>query len=240
MLNLGEPLLTLAELVDIIHFAEAGPVDPDAKVDIAFVEGSVTTPDEMQRIQRVRANSRYLITIGACATAGGIQALRNHANSRDWMAAIYAQPEFIATLDTSTAIAEHVRVDFELWGCPINSQQIVAVVRALLFGVAPLQEHDSLCLECKRQGNVCVLVTGQKPCMGPVTQTGCGALCPKFGRDCYACYGPKENSNPDSLMQRFKGFGLLPIDIERRFLSINNNAPTFAAAGQKAKENRHD
>ena len=156
------------------------------------------------------------------------------------MAAIYAQPEFIATLDTSTAIAEHVRVDFELWGCPINSHQIVATVRALLFGVAPLSEHDSLCLECKRQGNVCVLVTEQKPCMGPVTQTGCGALCPKFGRDCYACYGPKENSNADSLMQRFKGFGLLPVDIERRFLSINNHAPAFAKAAQTAKEMTDD
>jgi len=230
----------LAELVDIVHFAEAGPVEPDAKVDIAFIEGSITTPDEMERIQRVRANSRCLITIGACATAGGLQALRNQVDASEWMAAIYAQPEFIQTLDTSTAIADHVRVDFELWGCPINSQQIVAVVRALLFGVAPLQEHDSLCLECKRQGNVCVLVTEQKPCMGPVTQTGCGALCPKFGRDCYACFGPKENANPDSLMRRFKGFGLLPVDIERRFLSINNNAPAFAKAAQRAKENRHD
>ncbi len=240
MLNLGEPLLTLAELVDIIHFAEAGPVDPEAKVDIAFVEGSITTPDERERIQRVRANSRYLITIGACATAGGIQALRNHANTSEWMAAIYAQPEFIQILDTSTAIAEHVRVDFELWGCPINSQQIVAVIRALLFGVAPLQEHDSVCLECKRQGNVCVLVTQQQPCMGPVTQTGCGALCPKFGRACYACYGPKENSNADSLSQRFQGFGLLPDVISRKFLLINNAAPAFAEAGQKAKENNHD
>jgi len=240
LLNLGEPLLTLAELVDIIHFAEAGPVDPEAKVDIAFVEGSITTPDELQRIQRVRANSRYLITIGACATAGGIQALRNHANTSEWMAAIYAQPDFIETLDTSTAIAEHVRVDFELWGCPINSHQIVAVVRALLFGVAPLQEHDSLCLECKRQGNVCVLVTQQQPCMGPVTQTGCGALCPKFGRACYACYGPKENSNSDSLSQRFQGFGLLPDEIADKFLLINNAAPAFAAAGQKAKEIDHD
>ncbi len=230
----------LAELVDIVHFAEAGPVEPDARVDIAFVEGSITTAGELQRIQRVRANSRYLITIGACATAGGIQALRNNANVRDWMAAIYAQSEFIDTLETSTAIAEHVRVDFELWGCPISSQQIVAVIRALLFGVVPLQEQDSLCFECKRQGNVCVLVTGQQACMGPVTKAGCGALCPKFGRACYACYGPKENANPDSLSQRFQGFGLLPDEIAHKFLSINNSAPVFAEAGKKAKENGHD
>lgn len=240
MLNLGEPLLTLAELVDIVHFAEAGPVEPDAEIDIAFVEGSVTTPDEKERIQRVRANSRYLITIGACATAGGLQALRNNANASEWMAAVYPSPEFIETLETSTAIAEHVRVDFELWGCPINSDQILSVIRALLFGVMPVKDHDSLCMECKRQGNVCMLVTQQKPCMGPVTQTGCGALCPSFGRDCYGCYGPKENTNTDSLSQRFQGFGLMPKEIARKFLLINNHAPAFAEAGQKALEPEHD
>lgn len=240
MLNLGEPLLALAELVDIVHFAEAGPVEPDAEIDIAFVEGSVTTPDEKERIQRVRANSRYLITIGACATAGGLQALRNNANANEWMAAVYPSPEFIETLETSTAIAEHVRVDFELWGCPISSDQILSVIRALLFGVTPVKDHDSLCVECKRQGNVCVLVTQQQPCMGPVTQTGCGALCPSFGRDCYGCYGPKENTNADSLSQRFQGFGLMPKEISRKFLLINNHAPAFAEAGQKALEVEHD
>ena len=239
-LNLGESLLTLANLVEISHFAEAGPVEPEAEVDIAFVEGSITTPDEQERIKQVRAHSRYLITIGACATAGGLQALRNHANVSEWMAAIYAKPEFIETLPDSTAISEHVRVDFELWGCPVNSRQIVTAVRALLFGVTPVQEHDSLCLECKRQGNICVMVTQQAPCMGPVTQTGCGALCPSFGRDCYACYGPAENANPDSLSLRFQGFGLLPEEIARKFLLINNNAPVFAEAGQKAKQASHD
>lgn len=238
-LNLGQPLLTLAEMVDIVHFAEAGPLGPEAEVDIAFVEGSVTTPDEAERIQRVRGNSRYLVTIGACATAGGVQALRNHADADGWMAAVYARREFIQTLATSTPIAEHVRVDYELWGCPINSRQLLTLVRDMLFGVAPVIEHDSVCLECKRQGNVCVLVAQQKPCMGPVTKTGCGALCPRFGRDCYACYGPSENPNAQALSQRFVGLGLLPEDIERRFLHINNHAPAFSeagnAAGQKAR-----
>lgn len=226
--------MTLAELVDIVHFAEAGPVQADAEVDIAFVEGSITTPDESERIQAVRANSRYLVTIGACATAGGVQALRNHADAPAWMASVYASPQFIDTLASSTPIAEHVRVDYELWGCPINSRQLLSLVRAMLFGVAPVIEHDSVCMECKRQGNVCVLVAQQKPCMGPVTQTGCGALCPRFGRDCYACYGPAENPNTEALSRRFAGLGLLPHDIERRFLHINNHAPVFATAADKA------
>ena len=239
-LNLGEDLLRLSELVDIVHFAEAGPVDTEAQVDIAFVEGSVSTPDELKRIQQVRANSRMLITIGACATSGGLQALRNNADAAAWMAAVYATPGYIETLATATPIRDHVKVDYELWGCPVSGRQVLAAVRALLFGVAPVQSRDSVCLECKRQGHVCVLVAQSKPCLGPVTQTGCGALCPSVGRDCYACYGPAENANTESLIRRFEGFGLMPEEIARRFLFINNNAPAFAEAGRKALAVTHD
>jgi coenzyme F420-reducing hydrogenase gamma subunit len=232
-LNLGEELLTLAGLVDIVHFAEAGPVNPDVPVDIAFIEGSVTTPDDLERVQRIRKQSRYLITIGACATAGGVQALRNLAATRAWLGAVYARPEYVASLDSSTPIARHVKVDLELWGCPVNGRQVTAAVRALLFGVAPVEERDKVCLQCKRTNTVCVLVARGVPCMGPVTRTGCGAICPRFGRDCYGCYGPAEGANPESLGQRFQGLGLLPEQVARRFLSINSAAPEFAdAAGR--------
>lgn len=234
-LNLGEALLTLAGLVDIVHFAEAGPVAPEAPVDIAFVEGSISTPEDLERIQRVRGNSRYLITVGACATAGGLQALRNLADGREWLADVYAQPEYVASLDTSTPIAAHVKVDLELWGCPVNGRQVLAAVRALLFGVTPAEERDKLCLECKRRGTVCVLVAQGIPCLGPVTLTGCGALCPAFGRDCYGCYGPAENPNTEALGRRFAGLGLVPEAIARRFLFINSAAPAFAEAGRRWK-----
>ncbi|MGV6815902.1 MAG: NADH-quinone oxidoreductase subunit B family protein [Thiotrichales bacterium] len=231
-LNAGKDLLTLSELVDIRHFLEAGLDEPEASVDIAFVEGSVSTAEEQERIQKVRANSKLLITIGACATSGGLQALRNLNDSEpDWREAIYAQPEYIHTLTHATAIREHVKVDFELWGCPVNSRQLLAAVRALLFGVPPIAESDKLCLECKRSQAVCVMVTRSEPCMGPVTRTGCGAICPRFGRDCYACYGPAENPNTEALSQRFEGLGLLPEDIARRFLFINSGAPAFHEAG---------
>ena len=232
-LNLGDDLLTLAELVEIVHFAEAGPVGPDSQVDIAFVEGSVSTPHEIGRIQRIRDNSRFLITIGACATAGGLQALRNLADANEWIASLYAQPEHIQSLETSTAISRHVKVDLELWGCPVNGAQIIAAVRALLFGVVPAQEKDKVCMECKRQQAVCVMVSRGIPCMGPVTLTGCGAICPRFGRDCYACYGPAENPNTAAISRRFAGLGLLPRDIVKRFQFINNAAPAFADAGQQ-------
>ncbi len=234
-LNLGEDLLALAQLVDIVHFAEAGPVDLDAPADVAFIEGSVSTPEHLERLRRIRANSKFLITLGACATAGGLQALRNLANGREWIAGVYAKPEYVASLDTSTPIASHVKVDLELWGCPVNGRQVLAAVRALLFGVSPVEEHDKVCIECKRRHTVCVLVAQGTPCLGPVTRTGCGALCPAFGRDCYGCYGPAENTNTESLGRRFEGLGLVPEAVARRFLFINNAAPAFAEAGQRWK-----
>lgn len=235
-LNLGPALLELATVVELVHFAEAGPVNPEASVDIAFVEGSISTPDDEQRIQRVRKQSTCLVTMGACATAGGIQALRNGQDVDAWMGQVYATPSLIETLGTSTPIAQHVRVDFELWGCPVNSRQILAAVNALLLGVTPSAEAEKVCLECKRQQHVCVLVTNSTPCMGPVTRTGCGALCPSFGRDCYGCYGPAEGLNTRALAYRFEGLGLLPEAIARRFRGINNEAPAFREAAISATQ----
>jgi coenzyme F420-reducing hydrogenase gamma subunit len=234
-LNLGEDLLTLTGLVDIVHFAEAGPMAPDAEVDVAFVEGSVSTPDEIERIAHIRARSRYLVAIGACATAGGLQSLRNVADGAQWIADVYASPEHIRSLAASTPLSGHVRVDLELWGCPVSGRQVVAAVRALLFGVAPAVSGDSVCMECKRSGTTCVLVAHGAPCMGPVTRTGCGAICPRFGRDCYACYGPAETVNTDALTQRLQGLGLAPVEIAQRFRSINGAAPAFARASARSR-----
>jgi len=234
-LNLGKDLVRLSRMVDIVHFAEAGPSDPDAAVDIAFIEGSISTPEEKERIRRIRDNTRYLITIGACATAGGLQALRNlHDSENEWRHAIYAHPDYIASLDHATPIREHVKVDMELWGCPVNGRQVLAAVRSLLFGVPPVDDRGKVCLECKRTQTVCVMVAKGIPCMGPVTRTGCGALCPRFGRDCYACYGAAENANTQSLSRWFEGLGLPPEGIARRFHFINSHVSPFREAGWQA------
>lgn len=233
ILNLGEALLTLAELIDIKHFAEAGVVDEAAEVDIAFIEGSISTPREMKQVKKIREQSRYLIAMGACATSGGIQALRNMSDGQGWIDAIYASPEHIKSLTTSTPLSDHVRIDLELWGCPINGRQITSTIRALLFAVLPKIAHSKVCLECKRNQSVCVMVSRGEPCMGPVTSRGCGALCPQFGRGCYACYGPAENPNPNALANRFEGLGMTADEISRNFLFINNNAPAFHVIGQK-------
>jgi sulfhydrogenase subunit delta len=236
-LNLGEALLELAQLVDIRHFAEAGVVDPEVKTDIAFVEGSISTPGEIGRIRKIREDSKFLITIGACATAGGLQALRNlDQSSWEWKQAIYARPEYIDSLDTSTAISDHIRVDLELWGCPVTSRQVLAATRSLLFGVRPLEEADKVCLECKRRNSVCVLVSRGSACMGPVTRTGCGALCPAFGRDCYGCFGPAEVINGKAFGRRLAGLGLAPQRIAQRFLFINSHAPENRQIGLRWRD----
>lgn len=234
-LNAGEALLILSELVDVVHFAEAGALDLNAKVDIAFVEGSISTPDEEIRIKKIRENSTYVITIGACATAGGIQALRNFADAKEWMADVYASPEHIKSLYTSTPIAQHIKVDWELWGCPVNGNQVIEAIRFLLSNATPRIRRNSECMECKRKGNVCILVAKKQPCMGPVTQTGCGSLCPSLNRGCYACYGPKENPNTQSLGNRFEDLGLTKTEIAQKFLHINNFAPAFNKAGNYFK-----
>lgn len=230
-LNAGEALFTLSEMVNIVHFAEAGFVNPELPVDIALIEGSISTSHEVERIKKIRDNARYLITIGACATAGGIQALRNTAKHNEWMSSIYASPQWIATLDTSTAISNHVYVDWEIWGCPVNTQQVFAVIRSLLSGATPQMKRDAVCMECKRKGQVCVLVTKKEPCMGPVTQVGCGAICPGFDRACYGCYGPSENPNTHSLGDRFRRNGLSPEAIAQQFLHINSQSTVFKEAG---------
>lgn len=234
-LNAGETLLILSELVDFVHFSEFGKINPEAEVEIAFVEGSISTPEDLERIQMVRKKSKYVITIGACATSGGIQALRNFADHQEWIAAIYASPKTIQSLATSTAIAEHIKVDWEIWGCPVNTHQVMDAIRSLLFHAVPNNKKDAVCIECKRQNNACVVVTKNLPCLGPVTQTGCGALCPSIGRACYGCYGPAENPNTRALGQWFEKIGFSQEEIARQFLHINNQSPVFKETAQYFK-----
>ncbi|MCC2615589.1 oxidoreductase [Aestuariibacter halophilus] len=228
-LNQGPALLSLMEKVTFVHFIEAGLYDPNTPVDLALVEGSVTTKDDLERLKQVRAHCRYLVTMGACATSGGVQALRNMANVDVWKRAVYARPDFIDTLADSTPVAEHVKVDFELWGCPVTQAQLDQLILQLSRGVLPKDDAEKVCMACKRAQQVCVMVTRQEPCMGPVVRTGCGALCPSFGRGCYGCFGPSEQPNGDSLANRFAGLGLQPEEIVQRFAGIHSHTPSHQA-----------
>ncbi|HEV2166278.1 MAG TPA: oxidoreductase [Thermoplasmata archaeon] len=227
LLDCEEELLPVANRLTIADFREASSAVLGGPFDLALVEGSITTPGDAERIQAVRAQSRYLVTIGACATSGGIQALRNFADLKEYQRVVYARPEYIETLATSTPIRDHVRVDFELRGCPIDKSQLLEVILAYLAGRAPNVPSESVCLECKRRGNVCVLVAHGTPCLGPVTQTGCGAICPSFHRGCYGCFGPQDTPNLPSATGELLELGMEPSAVRRYLRTFNANAPAF-------------
>jgi sulfhydrogenase subunit delta len=199
LLDCEDELLAIAGLLDIAYFLEATSASVEGPYDVSLVEGSITTEHEANRIREVRESSRALITIGACATAGGIQALRNFSNVEEFTRVVYASPEYISTLATSTPISANVHVDFELQGCPISKQQLLEVISAYLNRRRPRIRAHSVCVECKRRGTVCVMVAHGTPCLGPVTHAGCGAICPAYNRGCYGCYGPQETPNTPSL-----------------------------------------
>jgi coenzyme F420-reducing hydrogenase gamma subunit len=227
LLDCQDELLAIAAEVDIVHFAEATKTDRPGPYDVSLVEGSVTTPEDARRIREIRSRSATLVTIGACATAGGIQALRNFADITEFTAAVYASPEYISALATSTAISEHVRVDFELRGCPIDKRQLLELISALLAGRKPQIPAHSVCYECKSRGNTCVMVAHGTPCLGPVTQAGCGAICPACNRGCYGCFGPVKNPNTASLVPQLARLGMSDDAISRVFSTFNVAAPGF-------------
>jgi coenzyme F420-reducing hydrogenase gamma subunit len=232
LLDCEDELLAVADAVEIAHFLEATRAVVNGPYDISLVEGSVTTAHDAQRILEVRRNSRLLITIGACATSGGIQALRNFKDVNDFVAAVYAEPAYIDTLATSTPISDHVKVDFELRGCPVNKHQLLEVISALLHRRPPNTPAHSVCLECKLRGNVCVMVAHGKPCMGPVTHAGCGAICPAYNRGCYGCFGPAETSNTDAMTQRLLHLGSTSDEVKRIYHTFNTWAKPFREAGK--------
>jgi len=227
LLNCEDELLAVAGHIDIAYFPEASRAMAKGPYDLSLVEGSVTTPHDAELIQRVRRVSKYLVTIGACATAGGIQALRNFKDVQEFVSIVYAMPEYIETLATSTPIADHVRVDFELRGCPINKEQLLEVISAFLHGRKPNVPPYSVCIECKRRGIVCVMVAHGTPCLGPVTQAGCGAICPAYHRGCYGCFGPMETPNTDSLSKWWSHLGVKDQDQVRAFRTFNAWAEAF-------------
>lgn len=232
LLDAEDELLALCEAFEFVHFAEASSDLHPGPYDIAVVEGSITTTEDAARIRRVRAESRYVITIGACATAGGIQALRAWGDSESWVRAIYPSPEYIHTLQTSTPIAAHVLVDYELRGCPINVRQLIEVLTSFAAGRRPHIPTHAVCLDCKRRGTVCVMVAEGMACLGPITQAGCGALCPTYHRGCYGCFGPLPAPNTAALLHEFQRQRHPVQQLVPLMRNFNAAAPAFRAASE--------
>jgi sulfhydrogenase subunit delta len=233
VLDCEDELLGIAGAVDIAYFPEATRGTVRGRYDLSLVEGSITTPHDAERILEVRRRSRKLVTIGACATAGGIQALRNFADVQAYASVVYARPDYIETLGASTPIADHVPVDFELRGCPISKRQLLEVLTAFLIGRRPITPPHSVCVECKLEGHVCVMVAHGTPCLGPATHAGCGALCPAYHRGCYGCYGPKETPNAASLSRWLEHLGMDERERRRVYRTFNANAPDFRKESER-------
>jgi coenzyme F420-reducing hydrogenase gamma subunit len=227
LLDLEDELLAITDHFDIVEFAEATSNRSQGPFDVLLVEGSISTPEQAREIVELRRAATTLVTIGACATSGGIQALRNLADHDAFSRAVYPRPELIASLATSTPVSDHVAVDAELFGCPISGRQLLELLTALTTGRRPQLPDEAVCAECKRLGNPCILVATGEPCLGPVTRTGCGALCPSFGRGCYGCFGPRESANTESLATWFGAAGLADEEVARQFAKFNVNAPAF-------------
>ncbi len=227
LLDCEDELLAVAGAVDIAYFLEATRRPLEGEFDLVLVEGSISSPEQLDQIRDVRRRSRCLVTIGACASAGGIQALRNWGHADEYLQAVYARPEYVRTLATSTPIADHVPVDFELRGCPIDKEQLLEVVAAFLAGRRPQIPNNAVCVSCKRAGVVCVMVARGIPCLGPVTHDGCGALCPRHDRGCYGCFGPARGTNVPSLARRLIQVGVAAPVVDRLLHTFNAWAPEF-------------
>lgn len=227
LLNCEDELLSIASAFDVAYFPEASSAVSRGPHDVALVEGSVTTPEDAERVHEIRRTARTLVALGACATAGGVQALRNFHDVGDWMRGLYGSADAVPVLGRSTPVRDHVTVDIELRGCPVSKEQLLEVLGALLAGRRPVIPTHALCIDCKRRGVACILVAQGRPCLGPVTQTGCGAICPAWGRGCYGCFGPSESANTAALSERFEEDGALPADLLRFFRSFNAGAEPF-------------
>ena len=227
LLDAEDELLLVAGAVDIANFPEASRRVLPGPYDIGLVEGSITTPHDVERVREIRKQCRVLIAIGACATAGGIQALRNWKDVKEFTRTVYASPEYISTLDRSMPVGSYVHVDFELRGCPINKHQLLEVLNAYLNKRKPTIPTNSVCMECKLRGTVCVMVAQGTPCLGPATMAGCGAICPTFDRGCYGCFGPMENPNTGALAGHFEELGESRQDIMLAFRGFNAYAEAF-------------
>ena len=233
LLDAEEALLELAGAIEIVNFAEATSYVEPGPYDVTLVEGSISTAEQIEQVKGIREASSFLITIGACATSGGIQALRNGTALADHVRYVYPTPEYVDALADSTPVADHVKVDLELTGCPVDRGQLLAALAWLLQGSVPRPPTTPVCIECKKRGYVCVVVAKGEPCLGPVTRTGCGAICPGMGRGCYGCFGPSQPPNSDALARRFLDFGMTPSQVAEKFNFITGYAPDFREASER-------
>lgn len=233
ILDLEDHLLEIFKLVDILHFPllikKEKPVN---HFDVAFVEGAVTTEEQLKQLKKIRKKSKILIALGTCATYGGIPSIKDYGYRHEIEKTVYPEPvPFVHALGVC-GVYPHVRVDYFLRGCPPEKEEILRVLLEIVVGKkVPRNIDDPVCIECRAKENVCLLQKGEL-CMGPITFAGCDALCPSNDRNCYGCRGPFEDANVHSLLKLFEKTGVSEEDIRRMFI-------LFAGTSKKFREARN-
>ncbi len=195
ILNMEDQLLDLVSRFVIVDFQEGSSYKEPGPVDIAFVEGTVSTEHDLVKLREIRGRSKLLIAFGNCAIHGCIQAMRNKDSSlEEKLKDVYGvEPGYFDALE-SKPISEYIKVDLEIPGCPVEKTETLKAVTSLLHGDLPQRFTYPVCVECKLNEYPCVVIEEGKPCLGPVIKAGCGARCPGLGLDCIGCRGPVEGA----------------------------------------------
>jgi len=204
-LNLENDLLDILEHVEIVEFREAMDDKAD-EYDIAFVEGSITTPECVTRIHDIRRRSKVLVALGACATNGGINALKNIHDIDEVRERVYGKDKYLFPTIPVMPVHAIVKVDYKIYGCPMTQEEFVKVFKALVMGKKPQVPNYAVCVECKLRENECLLERGIF-CLGPVTRAGCNARCPSFGQSCIGCRGLVDDVNQNASIEILKRYG---------------------------------
>jgi len=230
LLFFQEEVVQTLEAVEIVYGRmETSAGNADGPFDVALIDGAITEAWQADELKRVRQVSTYLVPIGSCAVNGGVPAIKNLEPELDVQRRVYPDVAPIHSM-RAEPVDRYVRVDAYVRGCPMSERDLHELVTSLLLGRPPHGSDYSVCVECKLKGNTCVLVARGEPCMGPVTNGGCGALCPSNGRACYACWGALPGANAPALARRFEELGLSPEEIVRRFSEFGFPALEFRTA----------
>ena len=217
LLDLEDELLAITDRFDVVEFPEATSARSAGPYDVLLVEGSVSTPEQ------ARGDRRAPPPLGDAGDHRRVRHRGRHpgppqlADHDSWRAAVYPEPGWVDSLATATPIADHVTVDAELRGCPIAPGQLLELLTATARRPPAAAARRVRLRRVQAAGRVCVVVAPGEPCLGPVTRTGCGALCPAFARGCYACFGPRESANVAGLRRGLVADGLTAAEVDERF-----------------------
>ncbi len=221
IVNLEEEILNLIDLVDVVEWREAMS-EQSHEYDIAIIEGSITRPEDAKRLEVIRSRAKILIALGACATMGGLNKMKNNFDLNEVRECVYGKDGQMPHLNTemTKACDEVVEVDYKIHGCPINGAEFAQVLRSLLVGKAPFIPDYPVCVECKAKENICRYEYGEI-CLGPIIRAGCGAPCPSAGWRCFGCRGMVDNPNVEAAQEVMDKYGLTVEDLKQKMVLFN-------------------